>query len=142
MAPPTRLKNRNVIYRFVGDGPDVGDLNGHGNVKTHNGKLYSYRACIAEWRGSTRENAVLVVHAGWDGYSTTTSTHMKHLYDAVTGNAGSHAYRRDDYDSQTGYENAEAGVPLVVTTEGKGTMKPRWKRLETAERAEDGGGGD
>ena len=120
----TRMANRDVINTFVQDGPrDDFDHRGYGNVAATDTRLYSYGAVIAEWDTDT---GTLVVNAGWDGYSPTTSKHMKFLYDAVVGESDTYGYRREDYDAETGYADARAGVALHVTDEGKGSGKPRW----------------
>ena len=122
-----RVRNREAINRFV-DGETDTKLDGHGAVTAKGGKLLSYNATIAYWL-----NGELVVNAGWDGYSPTTSKHMKYLYDAVTGHTDEYAYRHDGYDSQTGYEGEhgeQTVVPLRVSYEGRNrSIKPRWKRL-------------
>lgn len=92
----TRKRNREVIQQFVRDGPDAPNMEGHGNVHVTGGVLYSYRKRMANWVGreqmpvygddtdATDERwSVLVVHAGLDGYSKTTSTHFYHLYSAI-----------------------------------------------------------
>jgi len=128
----TRKANRDVINQFVREGPKCPDLNGYGNVSVRRGQLRSYRATIAEWHNHDG-GITLVVNAGWDGYSPTTSKHMKYLYDAVTGNCESYAYKRDDFTHESGYENDRAAVPLSVSWDGKGRRKARWRRLEDRE---------
>lgn len=126
-----RKANREVINQFVSDGPSCPDLNGYGSVKVVNGALYSYRAKVAEWGCAPSEpQDKLVVNAGWDGYSATTSKHMKFLYDALTGNCEAYAYKRDDFDHASGYDDDRPVVPVRVSWDGKGKNKSRWKRLE------------
>lgn len=129
----TRKANRDVINQFVSDGIDCPDLNGYGNVRVRRGVLYSYRASIAEWHVTDEDKPVLMVNALWDGYSPTTSKHMKFLYDAITGNCESYAYRRDDYDALAGYDDDAPVVPVLIEWtggNGAGTKKPRWERLK------------
>lgn len=136
--PPARMANRDLINYFVENGPFYGVIDGYGSVRTHHGKLYSYSARIAEWT----DDETLIVHAGWDGYSPTTSKHMKFLYDAVVGKPDSYAYETGSYDSERGYENDEPVVPVAVSDRGSGRFKRRWRRLTRHENAEKHNGGD
>jgi hypothetical protein len=131
---PTRKANRDVINQYIRDGAACPDLNGYGSVSVRNGNLYSYRALIGEWTtGDRTDTPTLVIHAGWDGYSPTTSKHMKYLYDAVTGNSGAYAYRRDDFSHDAGYDEDTPVVPLQIIWDGSGKRKARWRQLKDSE---------
>lgn len=94
-----QMKNREVVDRFVES--DFGH-DGYGAVRsTDGGVLKSYRAKIAEWDGGK-----ILVHDGWDGYSTTTSKHFSFLHAALE----------------------RSGVEWEATHEpdGKGSNKARW----------------
>lgn len=109
------MKNRDVVRRFV-QNRESGNK-GYGAVSSRHGALYSYRAKIAEWDGGT-----LVIYAGWDGYSPTTSKHFKYLHSEVTKTGGVRA---------DGGNPTETDVPVRISWEPmKGRKKDRWQTLE------------